>query len=56
MGLLLKEVNELATMDYSLKQGSKKSTGILLAMRPWIYSLTLEAMTETHKRERTRDL
>ena len=56
MGLLLKEVNELATMDYALKQGSKKSTGILLAMRPWVYSLALDVMTESYKNERTRNL
>ncbi len=54
IGLFLKEVNELATMDYSLKRESKKSTGVLLAMRPWIYSLALDAMTENYKTERTR--
>ena len=54
MGLLLKEVNELATMDYSLKRDTKRSTGILLAMRPWVYSLALDAMTERYKSGKTQ--
>jgi hypothetical protein len=50
MELLLKEVNELVAMDYSLKQENKKSIGIMLAMRPWVFSLALDAMTENNKR------
>ena len=50
MEILLKEVNDLAAMDYSLKQGKKKNTGIMLAMRPWVFSLALDAMTENYKR------
>jgi hypothetical protein len=49
MEILLREVNDLAAMDYSLKQGKKKNTGIMLAMRPWVYSLALDAMTENYK-------
>ena len=54
MDALLKEINELATMDYSLNHKQKKSTGVLLAMRPWIYSLALDAMTENYKTQRAR--
>ncbi len=50
MGMLLREVNDLAAMDYSLKRGKKKNTGIMLAMRPWVFSLALDAMTENYKR------
>jgi len=50
MEILLKEVNDLAAMDYSLKQGKKKNIGIMLAMRPWVFSLALDAMSENYKR------
>ena len=53
MGLLLREVNDLAAMDYSMKQGKKKSTGILLAMRPWVFSLAIDAMTETYRKSKS---
>ena len=50
----LKEINALATMDYSLDQKKKESTGILLAMRPWAYSLAVNAMAESYQKERNR--
>ena len=52
MELLLREVNELAKMDHLLKSGTKQSTGILLAVRPWVYSLAVEAMTEEYQKNR----
>ena len=52
MEILLREVNELAKMDYSLEWGSKQNTGILLAARPWIYSLAIDAMTEEYQKKR----
>ena len=52
MELLLREFNELAKMDYSLGRGTKQSTGVLLAVRPWVYSLAIDAMTEAHQRRR----
>jgi transcriptional regulator with XRE-family HTH domain len=51
--LVLKEINDLAAMDYMLKpseKSEKKSTGIMLAMRPWVFSLAIESMTENYKR------
>jgi hypothetical protein len=51
--LVLKEINDLAAMDYMLKsseKSEKKSTGIMLAMRPWVFSLALDAMTENYKK------
>jgi transcriptional regulator with XRE-family HTH domain len=53
MEMLLREVNDLATMDYSLKPGKKKNTGIMLAMRPWVFSLALDAMSENYKRSKS---
>ncbi len=53
MEMLLREVNDLAAMDYSLKEGNKKSTGILLAMRPWVFSLAIDAMTETYRKSKS---
>ena len=53
MAALFREINELAKMDYSLKQGAKQSTGILLAMRPWVYSLAINAMTMEYQKERS---
>jgi len=53
MEMLLREVNDLATMDYSLKQGKKKSTGILLAMRPWVFSLAIDAMSENYRKSKS---
>ncbi len=50
MELLLREVNDLAAMDYSLHQGKKKNTGIMLAMRPWVFSLAIDAMTGNYRR------
>lgn len=50
--IILREINDLAAMDYLLKPGErngKKSTGIMLAMRPWVFSLALDAMTEDYK-------
>jgi len=47
--LFLKEVNDLALMDYSLDQNEKSSTGIMLATRPWVFSLAIDAMTENYK-------
>lgn len=52
MEMLLREVNELAKIDFSLDGGSKQSTGILLAARPWVYSLAVEAMTEEYRQKR----
>lgn len=52
MEILLREVNELAKMDYSLERGKKQSTGVLLAVRPWVYSLAIDAMTEEHQKTR----
>ena len=52
MEMLLREVNDLATMDYSMKRG-KISTGILLAMRPWVFSLAIGAMTENYKNSKS---
>ena len=52
MDMLLREVNELAKMDYSLERSTKQNVGILLAMRPWVYSLVIDAMTEEYKIER----
>lgn len=52
METLLREVNELAKMDYSLERETKQSTGILLAVRPWVYSLAIDAMTEEYQKER----
>jgi transcriptional regulator with XRE-family HTH domain len=51
--LVLREINDLAAMDYLLKPGEtseKKSTGIMLAMRPWVFSLALDTMTENYKK------
>ena len=50
--LILREINDLAAMDYLLKpseKSEKKSTGIMLAMRPWVFSLAIDAMTENYK-------
>ena len=47
--LFLKEVNDLAAMDYSLDQRQKRSTGIMLATRPWVFSLAIDAMAESYK-------
>ena len=52
IGMLQREVNELATMDFSLKQGSKISTGIMFAMRPWVFSLAFDAMSGNYKKAR----
>jgi len=49
--LFLKEVNDLAAMDYSLDLKQKKSTGIMLAMRPWAFSIGIDAMSENYKRD-----
>lgn len=54
--LVLKEINDLAAMDYMLKsseKSEKKSTGIMLAMRPWVFSLALDTMTENHKQRKS---
>lgn len=54
--LLLKEINDLAAMDYLLKQGGqseKKSTGIMLAIRPWVFSLAIDAMTENYRQAKS---
>jgi transcriptional regulator with XRE-family HTH domain len=51
MELLQKEVNDLAAMDYALKQTEKESTAILVAMRPWIFSLVIEAMTDSYRKK-----
>lgn len=54
--MILREINELATMDYLLKPGEtneKKSTGIMLAMRPWVFSLALEAMSKAYKKRKS---
>ena len=51
--LVLREINDLAAMDYLLtsrEKSKKKNTGIVLAMRPWVFSLALDAMTEDHKK------
>jgi transcriptional regulator with XRE-family HTH domain len=51
--LVLKEINDLAAMDYMLKpsdKSEKQSTGIMLAMRPWVFSLAIDAMTENYKK------
>jgi transcriptional regulator with XRE-family HTH domain len=53
MEMLLREVNNLAAMDYSMKQGKKKSTGILLAMRPWVFSLAIDAMSEDYRKSKS---
>ena len=53
MEVLLREVNDLAAMDNSLKQGKKKSTGILLAMRPWVFSLAIDVMSENYKQSKS---
>ena len=53
MEMLLREVNDLAMMDYSLKQGMKKSTGLLLAMRPWVFSLAIDAMSENYRKSKS---
>lgn len=52
MELLLKEVNDLARVDYSLNPAGKTSTGIILAMRPWVLSLALDAMTSDYRNNR----
>lgn len=49
---LLREVHELATMDHSVKQSEKKSTGIMLGLRPWFFSLAIDSMTESYKQNR----
>ena len=53
MEVLLREVNDLSAMDYSLKEGSKTSTGILLAMRPWVFSLAIDAMSENYRKSKS---
>ena len=53
MEMLLREVNDLAAMDNSLKQNKKKSTGILLAMRPWVFSLAIDAMSENYRKSKS---
>ncbi|MFV2031692.1 MAG: hypothetical protein ACC663_04285 [Gammaproteobacteria bacterium] len=53
MEILLREVNDLATMDHSMKAGKKKSTGILLAMRPWVFSLAIDAMSESYRKSKS---
>jgi hypothetical protein len=53
MEMLLREVNDLAMMDHSLKQGMKESTGILLAMRPWVFSLAIDAMSENYRKSKS---
>ena len=53
--LILKEINDLAAMDYLLKpseKSEKKSTGIMLAMRPWVFSLAIDAMSENYKKSK----
>ena len=52
MEILLREVNELAKMDFSLERGTKQSIGVLLAVRPWVYSLAIDAMTEEYQKKR----
>jgi len=50
--LILKEINDLAAMDYLLgssEKSEKQSTGIMLAMRPWVFSLAIDTMTEYYK-------
>ena len=49
---LLKEVHELATIDHSVKQSEKASTGIMLGMRPWVFGLAVESMTDMYKLDR----
>ena len=50
--LILKEINDLAAMDYLLGssgKSDKKSTGIMLAMRPWVFSLAIDTMTDNYR-------
>lgn len=54
--LLIKEINELAAMDYLLKSDratGKRNTGILLAMRHWVFSLAIDSMTETYRKSQS---
>ena len=54
--LLIKEINDLAAMDYLLKPGEtsgKKNTGIMLAMRPWVFSLAIDSMSETYRKSKS---
>jgi len=48
--LLLKEVGELAALDQSLHPRDKLSTGLLLALRPWVYSVAIDTMSEAYKK------
>lgn len=50
--LLLREVGELAAVDNSLHPRDKLSTGLLLALRPWVYSRAIDAMSEAYKKTR----
>ena len=54
--LLMKEINDLAAMDFLLKpdeKSAKKNTGIMLAMRPWVFSLAIDSMSETYKKSKS---
>jgi hypothetical protein len=52
MEMLLREVSDLATMDHSLHQTDKTSTGIILAVRPWVFNLAIDAMSSNYKKSR----
>ena len=52
----MKEINDLAAMDFLLKpdgKSGKKNTGIMLAMRPWIFSLAIDSMSETYRKRKS---
>lgn len=51
--MLLKDINELAAMDYGITQSRKTSTAILVAIRPWIAGMAIDAMSDDYKKGKT---
>ena len=51
---LVKEINQLAELDRGHPQQRKRSTGLLIAARPWVFSLALESMSDDYRKQRSK--